>query len=282
MTLEAALSHPARAKGWLAELELGFTRRSHTTVLDKNRHIGPLRLQRPLYPEAEVCHACILHPPGGIVGGDRLSLTAAVETGAAALITTPGATKFYRSGGESAVQENRFAVKDQGSLEWLPQECIVYPGADAATATRVDLATDGAFIGWEILCIGLPACSQPFTSGNLTAAFEIDRNGRPIFRDRMCISGQADLNRPSGLRGHTVSATLVATGCEPDLLASLRDIASATSESLTGVTLIDDVLVARYLGHASSEAKALFQKLWIRLRPAILGRLACPPRIWET
>jgi urease accessory protein len=278
-----ALPHDREGpQGWQAHLALEFTSREALTVLNGNRHTGPLRVQRPLYPEGGVCHACLLHPPGGVVGGDHLALEAVVKSDAAALITTPGATKFYRSGGARARQENLLSVEKNAWLEWLPQESIVYPGADAEIVTRVNLAEDAGFMGWEIVCIGLPACGRPFTSGRLETDLEIHRGGRPIFKDRLIVADEADLRRPAGLRGCSVNATFVATGGNPEMLAPLRQIVNADPKWLAGITLMEDLLVARYIGDTSSEAKRLFQKIWTWLRPHLSGRPACAPRIWET
>lgn len=268
--------------GWLARLELVFARRNGSTVLSENSHFGPLRLQRPLYPESGVCHACILHPPGGVVGGDRLEIHAAVACNAAALLTTPGATKFYRSNGQAAVQQTCLDVAANGCLEWLPQESIVYPGTDAGIRTRIDLAKEAGFVGWEVLCLGLPGCGRPFGDGRLESCFEIRREGRPIFQDRLGVAGGLDLKRPAGLRGRSVCATFIAVGGRPEMLPALRQMAASRPALLTGITLMGDLLVARCLGDASSEAKAFFQELWAWLRPRLFGRRACPPRIWET
>ena len=269
-------------EGWQAHLALEFTSREAVTVLSGNRHTGPLRVQRPLYPEGGVCHTCLLHPSGGVVGGDHLRLEVEVKSAAAALITTPGATKFYRSGGTRAIQENRLSIERNGWLEWLPQESIVYPDADARIATRVILADGASFMGWEIVCIGLSACGRPFADGWLEAGFDLCKEGRPLFRDRLRVQGQEDLHRPTGLRGRTVSATFVATGGRPEMLAPLREILQGDETRLTGITLMGDLLVARFLGDASAEAKRLFQEIWTWLRPHLNGRKACPPRIWET
>ncbi|VTR67994.1 Urease accessory protein UreD [Desulfosarcina cetonica] len=269
--------------GWFAGLELGFERRGDATVLATNRHQGPLRVQRPLYPEPEVCHAVILHPPGGVVGGDRLEIRARVREDAAALLTTPGATKFYRSNGALAEQTHHLRVDSGGCLEWLPQETIVYPGAHAAVATQIHLAERAVGMAWEILCLGLPACGQPFADGRFTASLAIDRQGHPLYRDRLVVEGAVSLNRPAGLRGASVTGTLVASGVSADLLPALHEcLAREKSDVLTGASVVDDLLVVRTLGHCSSRAKAIFQSLWAWWRPLCCDREACVPRIWAT
>ena len=138
---------------WRAELALGFERREARTVLAERRQDGPLVVQKPLYPEGdEVCHAIVVHPPAGIAGGDELEVAAKAGAGAHALLTTPGAAKWYRSAGPWARQKLAFEVA--GVLEWLPQETIVFDGALADMGCEVNLDAEACYIGWEILCLG--------------------------------------------------------------------------------------------------------------------------------
>ena len=90
---------------WHAHLRLDYTHDGHCTrALD--RHEGPLRVLQRLYPEGPgICHHVLVHPPGGIVGGDVLELNARLQRDCHALITTPGATRFYRSAGETSAQQ---------------------------------------------------------------------------------------------------------------------------------------------------------------------------------
>ncbi len=177
-------------------------------------------IQKPFYPEGDPCHVYVVHPPGGVVGGDQLRVDAEVEAGAHALITTPAATKFYRSAqrASSQLQELRAAG---ATLEWLPQENIFFPGAETHTATRVHIDADSKFIGWEIACLGLPARGEPFDKGSLKLDLELwksrsnvdqlhSRSGTfcqqmgsdPIFIDRLRLAGQVALaQRGLGLGG---------------------------------------------------------------------------------
>ena len=87
-------------KSWQARLELSFQLSGGRTILARRQHVGPLIVQRPFYPEGpEVCHTYLLHPPAGIAAGDRIEAAVSVEEGAHVLLTTPGAAKWYRSGG---------------------------------------------------------------------------------------------------------------------------------------------------------------------------------------
>ncbi|MBU1232511.1 MAG: urease accessory protein UreD [Proteobacteria bacterium] len=270
------------SKGWSACLQLEFALRRERTVLVRNRHSGPLVVQRPLYPEGGVCHTCILHPPGGVVGGDRLEIDVLAEKDTATLITTPGATKFYRSDAKKVVQKQHVTVRDGAILEWFPQDSILFPGADAEISTRIDLAPKARFMGWEILCLGLPVNGEVFSSGRLLTSLVIYRHNTPLLIDRLRVTSSTDLERCAGLRGFPVIATFVATACTTEMLAPLRSLVPQEKKALYGVTLMDDLLVARYLGRSTFAAQGLFTQIWKTLRPKIVGKSACPPRIWAT
>lgn len=272
---------PAAAGGWQAHLALAYRRRGPATILADNRHHGPLRVQRPLYPEGEaVCHTYLLHPPGGIVGGDLLELEVNAFAGSHALLTTPGAGKFYRAGGKSAEQRVRLSATD-AILEWLPQETILYPGAWVKTGLEVQLFGSAHFVGWEILCLGLPAREETLGSGRFHGRLQLFRDHRPLFVDRLAIDTAEDLSGPAGLRAQPVSGCLLATGVDGDTARMLAGCGKPSS-GLAGTTLIGEVFLARYLGASTAEAKAYFIQLWERLRQALLDRPACPPRIWQT
>lgn len=268
------LAEPVAAS-WKASLALGFERRGARTVLAARRHDGPLLVQKPLYPEGDaVCHAIVVHPPAGLAGGDELALAARADDGAHALLTTPGAGKWYRSAGPWASQRLRFEVS--GALEWLPQETIVFDGALARLETEVRLSGDAKYLGWEILCLGRTGSGERFDRGEIRLSTTLYRDGRLLWLERGRIDGGgALLGSPAGLQGMPVCGTLVAA-CPMVDLAACREI-----ESLA-VTQLPGVLVARYLGDSSEQAKRLFAKLWTVLRPAVFGRAAQLPRIWST
>ncbi len=270
--------------GWTGHLQLEFEKLRNHTVLIRNLHNGPLVVQHPLYPEGkDICHTCILHPPGGVVGGDRLEIDATVKKNGAALITTPGATKFYRSGGRLAIQQQRLTVQSGASLEWFPQDAIIFPGAKAEIETRIDLSSGATFMGWEILCLGLPVNRKRFTKGTLRTRLSIYREEKIRFMDQLRIQNKKDLDRPTGLRGFPVTATFISSNGHSDMLAGVRDIVPKEQEAITGATLLhNELLIIRYLGYSTFAAQALFAEIWALLRPQTLQKTACAPRIWAT
>lgn len=275
---------------WQARLSLGFERRvhlgEHRSVLARREHFGPLRIQKSLHPEGpEVCHAILLHPPAGIAGGDELDIRADVDAHAHALLTTPGATKWYRSSGSWATQKVSLDVAANATLEWLPQETIVFDSARARMQTLVSLASDATFIGWEVLCLGRRASGERFERGTLQLSTRIEYEGKPLWIERGQLHGGSPLlDSAAGLNGYSVCATLLAAGHDIDssLLARCREIHAQETETQHGITALPKLLVARYLGHSSEAARAWFVDLWRILRPALAGREATPPRIWNT
>lgn len=285
--LPAPLSAPLPpTPGWRARLSLGFEHRLGATILARREHFGPLRVQKALYPEGpEVCHAILLHPPSGIAGGDRLDIEARLAPSTRVLLTTPGAGKWYRSAGPEATQALRFEVASGAGLEWLPQETIVFDAARATMTTRVDLAANARFLGWDVLCLGRRAAGECLQAGHVALSTRLNRSGRPLWLERGRLQGGDPLlGARAGLAGFSVSATLLASGpgLDADLLAACRQIEHPEPGARHGLTLLPDLLVARSLGHSSEAARHYFTRLWARLRPPLLGRDAAAPRIWNT
>ncbi len=269
-------------QGWAARLRLGFERAGRRTLLARRERQGPLSVQRTLYPEGDLAHVYLLHPPGGVAGGDRLDVTVNSDARSQALITTPGATKFYRSAGADACQRQHLRVHDGATLEWLPQENILFPGARAHLYTRVDLSASARFIGWELHCLGRPVIAETFDHGAVSFALAIHREGRPWLLDRLRVDTASTHSRAAGLRGWPVFGTLCATPVDAPLLEHLRAQVPGEDGDCWGLTRLDDLLVARWMGDSTERARRWFEALWRALRPEVIGRAPCIPRIWNT
>lgn len=269
---------------WRAELSLAFERRGMRTVLSSRRHDGPLLVQKPLYPEGDgVCQIIVVHPPGGIVGGDQLEMIARAQTDAHTLLTTPGAAKWYRSAGPWASQRLQLSVDAGACVEWLPQESIVFDGALAELRTDVQLSGDACYIGWEILCFGRAGSGERFTKGEFRARTSIQRDGKALWLERAQIEGGgAALDSLVVMNGQSVAGTLVAASprVNHDVLNLCREARPLAGTG--GVTAMPGLLIGRYLGGSSEAAKNYLIRLWRVLRPALIGRDASEPRIWRT
>ena len=274
------------ARGWHAQLDLAFASTALGTRLVSRRHTGPLVVQRALYPEGPgVCHAIIVHPPGGIAGGDDLRVNVKAGAGAHAVLTTPGAAKLYKSGGASAAQRVHLDATEDACLEWLPQETIVFDAADASLALEIDLGDEARVIAWEIATLGREAMGERFASGRLRTRFVVRRAGRTLLHEVGSVRGASPwLDSPVGWRGARACGTLVVAGHAIDdaILHAGRE-ALADWDGVAAVSrLTDRLLVARYLGPTAAQAREAFGSLWHCVRAAVMGRPAVPPRIWST
>jgi urease accessory protein len=223
------------------------------------------------------------------VGGDRLRLEAHVAGGAHALLTTPAATKIYRTAGPAAAQESELSVARGGVLEWLPQETILYDAADVSLATRVRLESGARFLGLDVLCFGLPARGQGFARGRCRQVIDVWRDDRPLVLERGRFDGDAAVHGACwGLADAPVLGTFIAAPAPPasaDVLASIRARAGELGPGELGsATLLGagDALVCRYVGASAERASAFLRAAWADARPALLGRAPVRPRVWAT
>jgi len=266
---------------WSASLKLGFEAREDKTVLSHRQRFGPLAVQRPFYPEGEVCHVYLLHPPGGVAGGDQLDIQVNVQPNATALVTTPGATKFYHSAALSAQQRQRLDV-ESACLEWLPQENIFFPNAKVQLSMDVHLNQNAKFIGWEINCLGRPVIQENFAQGQAIFHFNLYKDGLPVLLERLPIFNDDTLDGAANLRKQPVFASFYATPANAETLAIARQAIPEQYQKQCAITCVDEVLIARYLGDSTEIARQLFVSVWQALRPSVLQRKACVPRIWQT
>ena len=240
-------------------------------------------MQRPFYPEGGVCHVYILHPPAGMVGSDTLVTGVEVDGGASALITTPASAKIYRSAGPVAAIHQRLTVETGGTLEWLPQDTILFGGSIAAIHTEIRLAKSTRFMGWEVLSLGRPRSGDQYRAGSLEARTRISVDGAPRLIERQCWqAGDAVLAAPWGLGGKGVLAAFYIYPAQPGLLEIARVAIAAPGYDCFAATLLDDLLVIRALGNDATAMRDAVAEIWSRLREDVLGRPGCPPRIWAT
>ena len=280
MSLATAIS----PRGWEASLSLTFQRDGERTVLRRRSSAGPLAVQKALYPEGvQVCHAIVLHPPGGIAGGDELGISIGIEAGAHALLTTPGATKWYRSNGAESLQRTSLRLAPHAVCEWMPQENIFFDSARARNAVSVDLAPAAVFCGWDVMCLGRTASGERFHSGTICQQWRVTRNGRPLFEELAVLEGGSELLESAvGMAGFPVCATLLVAGISDRAALEACRAIVPVAQCRWGVTMMEDMLVARCLSHSAQAARAYFVELWSHLRPRYSGVPARVPRIWAT
>jgi urease accessory protein len=272
---------------WHARLQLDYSRENARTVA-RFEHNGPLRILQSLYPEGDaVCHNVLVHPPGGLVGGDTLDITATVATGAHGLLTTPGATRFYRSTGPLALQRTRLSVADGARLEWLPLEALCYNACNAENHLTLNLAPGAECMGWDVTALGLPHANQPFETGRFVQHLEVP--GLWLERGAIDASDHRLMQSPLGLAGHRCMASLFFAAGTP-LDRTRRDAALDTARAVmdahalkatAGATSPNpQMVVLRVLAPQVEPAMQLLKAVRVAWREVMWGMSGEAPRIW--
>ncbi|MFV0676375.1 urease accessory protein UreD [Variovorax sp. tm] len=274
---------------WHARLHLSYQHESERTVA-RFRHDGPLRILQSLYPEGDaVCHNVLVHPPGGLVGGDTLDIEIEGADGSHGLITTPGASRFYRSEGDLALQRTRIRLAAGARLEWLPLEAICYSGCRAENRLSIEVEPGAELIGWDVTALGLPNAGQPFERGTYLQHIEVP--GVWLERGRIDAADHRLLQSPIGLGGHRCMASLFFVAGSPlararrdALLAHARSLleASPLAESAGATSPHAEVVVLRVLAPVVEPAMQLLRQVWLAWRAELWRLPAATPRIWST
>ena len=291
MSIAQSPSSLSQVGHWQGDLYLKFSPdKSAKTVLATHRHSGPFTVQRPFHPEGNTCHTILLHPPGGLVEGDVLNLRVDCEPNSHTLIVTPSAGKVYECTKDAAAQHQTLNVAAGGKLEWFPQEMILYDRSISELETTIHLEGDAQFAGWEMVCFGRPIAEDHFQQGSLKQCLSIYRDQQPVLIERTNIQAQSDMMTSAyGLSNFKGMASFFMTGANQAHLETAREVVEQLMDEhdlskhiRIGITLIDDILVARMLMNQSRYAKQALTAIWSNLRLEILDKAPYEPRIWAT
>lgn len=289
--------------GWHGKLELVYGYTEDETRVSHSLSQAPLKIQRPFYPEGKkVCHSVILHTAGGIVGGDMLSVDIDLKAHSQVLITTAAATKVYGSSGNLATQTINIKIAPQATLEWFPQESIIFKGAIYHQDLRIDLSPGAHFFGWEITRFGRTARGERFDEGQWRSHLEIWQESKPLVIDRQLLQGSDDsCLAPNALAGKAILGSFIYQGdpVSRELIDKIRGVfdppqppfirgENETSQSLItgekgefGVSqTLGKGIICRYRGLSSMEVRSKFIEVWGLLRQSQLQRELIKPRVW--
>jgi urease accessory protein len=283
---------------WHAKLALDYHFDGARTGV-RFAHEGPLRVLQSLYPEgAAVCHNVLVHPPGGLVAGDCLQIDVALSAGAQALITTPGATRFYRAAIDSAVlaeQRVSLRVGAGAKLQWLPLESIAYPDCRAVNHLQFELDEGAQLMGWDCTALGLPAADAPFDAPSARSSYAQSIHWPGVWLERGCFDAHdaALLDGPLGLGGQRAFGTMWwakadgfdSAGCERALdaaRAALHPMAQAQPGLRAGATSPQaQCVIVRAAAPMIEPIMQAFNRVRAAWVAAGWGGSAEPPRIWS-
>ncbi|MDP9803289.1 urease accessory protein [Acinetobacter calcoaceticus] len=244
-----------------------------------------------LWPERTgVCHAIIVHPPAGIAGGDHLTFEIETKDQAHAVVTTPGAGKWYKTNGKQAFQHIHLHVKDQSILEWVPQETMLFDGALAHSETHIHLDNAASFIGWDMLVLGRQARAERFVQGSYYNQFKLWRENKLLVADTLYFEGEDRwLSSCLGMNNQAVMGSFWAVAPEKyrsafyleQQLELIRELMMRMQAPVT-LTLLDDVVSARFLGNDVRHCHDAFAAIRARLRRYWFDLGEEFPRIWKT
>jgi urease accessory protein len=281
--------------GWEAELFVRFRHDASlgsSTRIAINRHRGPLRLLKPLMSDdGQRLEAVIIHPPGGLVAGDTLRITAAAEDGSAVLLTTPGAQKWYRPRAEAAARvATSLALEGSAALDWLPRPSILFDGARAVQSLAIAMNSASSHVGWELLVRGRDAMGEQWQRGAIDQTLSLAVDGRLWWRQRLVADARDRLfSSPLGWRGRIVGASIwcCAPGWPRARITAVRD---RWWELIDGATLAggatmptSGLVLAQLLADDVELLQATSMAMWrsARTLPGS-GTAASDPRIWRT
>lgn len=276
-----------RNLSWHAKLQLDYERHDARTVA-RHAHSGPLRILQSLYPEGDgVCHNVLVHPPGGLVGGDTLEIALRAAPGTHGLVTTPGATRFYRSEGPLALQRTHLTLEGNARLEWLPLETICYSGCHAENHLTLNLAPDAQVMGWDVTALGLPHANLPFEQGFVQQHLELP--GVWLERGRVDAQDTLMMGSPAALAGMRCWATLYLVSGKP-LERAAKTLALDTAREVIAASPLaahagatspnPQTIVVRAMAPQVESVMGLMRQVRLAWRAAVWNMPATTPRIW--
>jgi urease accessory protein len=278
--------------GWEAALRLRFVREGARTLARERVHTGPLRLLKTHYPEGDaIAHAILVHPPAGIVAGDRLAISVGIEGGAHAVITTPGAQKWYRASNEKAIAPasaiTNLIVEADSILEWLPLESMIYDGCFGEQRLDFSIAPGGKLIAWEMQQWGRSARGETFTRGAFSQRISVRMADALVWSEAMQLEGGgALLQSPTGFGGMPCVGTIIIAGMA-DVGATLSALRAACEASELNNTCgatspFSGGIIVKAVASEMEPLRTLFVRLREVVRPFLCARGAVGLRVWAT
>ena len=277
-------AYPAAAVHGIGRVSYGVDAQGATRLRDLYQH-DPVRVLFPTPPRNEIPSAVFVTTSGGLVGGDVLEIAAQADRDATVLCYPQAAEKIYRSNGAECYIKVSLLAKPGAWLEWLPQETILFDGARLVRRTEVEVAPGGRLMAGEMLVLGRGAMGETVQSGLLRDDWEIRRDGRLVWAESFCLDAAIaeTMAHPAGLGGATAIATAIYVAEDAgEFLSTARDLLKSIPDNVrAGATVVNGILVTRFLAAESYPLRRAFGDFWLGFRRAAAALPAALPRLWH-
>ena len=250
----------------------------------RSHYTPPMRLFRPYVEGGEPRTFVVANVAGGVVGGDRLSVSLDVGADEALLATTQAAEKVYRSDGAEAVLSNVYRVGPGAVLEMLSSGTILFDGSRLLRSTEIDVAEGGRFAYAETVVLGRIARGEVFAHGSLKDRIRLRRDGRLVWADDFGLDADiaASMAATAGLDGAKALGTLLLVGAGAGQAVEIvRDQPAVEGLRIGASALSADCVVVRILAGDPAAARTALADIWSASRAAWLNRPARMPVIWS-
>lgn len=270
MTETAMISASPRFQRSDGRLSIDVVWKQGRTRLNALRQNAPCRVFFPSVSDASIMEAILVNTGGGLVEGDCMSTTVAVGARAGLLVTTQAAEKIYRSLTQSCIVANHLHVAGDGLLMWLPQETILFDGGRLLRHQTVSVETNSCFLAADVTIFGRIARGEHLLHGQLRDTWSIWCKQKMVWLDCLRFEGDfaAHRARRFGFGDSVGLATVIYFG---DAAASFLLLAKdAAARYGGGATLVNGVLLARFLSNDEALLRAAALSLAGELRHAIV------------
>jgi urease accessory protein len=223
-----------------------------------------------------------LNTAGGIAGGDRLHYTLTASDGATITATTQGAERVYRAIGEPGQVTTRIEARGGATLEWLPQQTIVFDRGRLARETEIHCDSTARVLAMDWLLLGRTASGETLRTGEIRDAWRVHRDGRLAWADDFRLAGDiaGQTARPSLLGGCTALATIIYIAQDAaDHLDRARELLD-TTPGKAGATVINGLMVCRFAAEAAADLRRAVTAFLRTFRAGLDGFPLALPRVW--
>ncbi len=257
-------------------LFLRFARCGLNTILTGCRFELPLQVLAPIPQEDGSAYVLLLNPTGGVLGGDRLETSIELGPRSHARLSTPSATRVYKTAGPPAVLETRIKVAAGAVLEYAPDLLIPHAGAALHQKLTIDLESDSIALFTDGLAAGRLAHGERWSFREITSGITVIRGTKPLFIDRFVLHPrQINPVRRNLMEDYnylfTFGAFTDGTIDWEEAQKRTDSAFSACAEVRGGTHLVaPGGMICRFLAKSAIEGRETLQGIWRRTKGLII------------